>query len=85
MNNNLFGLTERELVVLTYSLKGKSNRDIAEKLFVTLSSIKAHIHNLLEKTNTKTKQELIAKFYCMLLNTKIDDIDVLIEKFVHKN
>ena len=46
---NTFGLTERELDVLALIVDGLSNPQIAEKLFVTRATVKAHVHSILQK------------------------------------
>lgn len=84
MNDNLFGLTEREILVLIYSLKGISNDDMAKKLCISNASIKAHIHHLLEKTETRNKLELMSKIYCMLLDLELEDVGVLVENLIRR-
>ena len=56
-------LTEKELNVLYEVLKGKTNAEISEKLFVTLHTVKSHMQNLFFKTNTKHRTELISKIF----------------------
>ena len=46
---NTFGLTERELDVLSLIVDGMSNSDIADKLVITLSTVKTHVHSILQK------------------------------------
>jgi len=46
---NTFGLTERELDVLALIVDGMSNSDIADKLVITLSTVKTHVHSILQK------------------------------------
>lgn len=47
---NLFvDLTERELEVLRKIAEGKSNAEIAEKLFISVGTIKGHVSNILSK------------------------------------
>jgi len=43
------GLTERELEVLKYMVDGLNNAEIAEKLVISLSTVKYHISNILSK------------------------------------
>jgi len=43
------GLTERELEVLRLIVDGLSNPQIAEKLFITRATAKAHVHSILQK------------------------------------
>ncbi len=46
---NTFGLTDRELDVLSLIVDGMSNSDIADKLVITLSTVKTHVHSILQK------------------------------------
>lgn len=46
---NTFGLTEREMEVLALIVDGMSNPEIAEKLFITRATAKAHVHSILQK------------------------------------
>jgi DNA-binding NarL/FixJ family response regulator len=42
-------LTQRELEVLRCASKGYSNQEIADELVISLTTVKHHMHNLLEK------------------------------------
>jgi len=53
-------LSERELEVLHLLAAGASNRQIAQKLIVSLSTAKTHVHNILEKLNAKNRAQAIA-------------------------
>ena len=46
---NSFGLTEIEMEVLALIVDGLSNPEIAEKLFITRATAKAHVHSILQK------------------------------------
>ena len=46
---NTYGLTDRELDVLALIVDGMSNSDIAEKLVITKSTVKTHVHSILQK------------------------------------
>ena len=48
-NKNNYGLTDRELDVLALMVEGLSNPQIAEKLFITRATAKAHVHSILQK------------------------------------
>ena len=54
-------LSEREIEVLALVSKGLSNRQIAERLFVTPGTIKVHIHNVAEKLNAKNRTEAVTR------------------------
>ncbi len=52
-------LTEREQEILTLIAKGYSNKDIAEKLIVSVKTIEAHKTRIMEKLHLKTRPELV--------------------------
>lgn len=47
--NNSYGLTKKELEVLSLISDGLSNKEISKKLVVSISTTKAHVHNILQK------------------------------------
>ena len=55
------GLSKRELDVLQLMAHGLSNQEIAEKLFVSLNTIKTHTSNLFEKLDVKRRTQAIEK------------------------
>ncbi len=61
-------ITNREYEVLQAISEGLSNREIAEKLFLSESTIKTHVSNLLVKLNAKRRTQAlqIAKDYKIL-------------------
>jgi DNA-binding CsgD family transcriptional regulator len=52
-------LTRREAEVLTLVLRGRSNPDIADTLFLSVETVKSHIKNLLRKHGAANRSELI--------------------------
>jgi two-component system, NarL family, response regulator LiaR len=54
------GLTRRELEILQLMVAGESNPDIAEKLYVSRSTIKFHVSNILMKLGAATRTEAVA-------------------------
>jgi LuxR family maltose regulon positive regulatory protein len=54
-------LSERELEVLRLVAAGKSNREIAEKLVVSLGTAKTHVHNLCGKLGVRNRTEAAMK------------------------
>lgn len=56
----MYGLTKREIEVMAYVGKGRSRAYIAEKLFVSESTVKVHIKHIYAKLGIKNKQELMS-------------------------
>ncbi|MCB0398306.1 MAG: response regulator transcription factor [Winogradskyella sp.] len=52
-------ITTREYEVLQYISKGLSNKEIGERLFLSESTIKTHVSNLLVKLNAKRRTQAI--------------------------
>jgi DNA-binding NarL/FixJ family response regulator len=57
--DNLFGLTKREIEILGLVVKEKSNREIAQTLFITENTVKAHMSSIFEKLHVKTRHEVV--------------------------
>jgi LuxR family maltose regulon positive regulatory protein len=54
-------LSERELQVLHLIAQGLSNREISERLFVALSTIKGHNQNIFSKLQVKRRTEAVVR------------------------
>lgn len=54
-------LTDREKEIVNYIVDGSNMRMIAEKLFVTVDTIKYHCKNIYKKLQINSKGELISK------------------------
>jgi two-component system, NarL family, response regulator LiaR len=54
-------LHKRELEVLNLMAQGLSNQEIAENIFVSLSTVKTHIQNLFIKLDVKRRTQAIEK------------------------
>lgn len=54
-------LTNREFQILKLIVLGYSNADIADQLFLSLSTIKTHVSNLYVKMNVKNRFQAISK------------------------
>lgn len=54
-------LSPREMEVLQLMAKGMSNAEIAEKLFVSLNTIKTHSSKLYEKLEVKRRTQAVEK------------------------
>ena len=59
--NKKYGLTKKELEVLSLIVDGLSNQEISEKLVVSISTTKAHVHNILQKLylSDRTKAAIV--------------------------
>lgn len=59
---NTYGLTEREMEVLALIVEGLSNPQIADRLFITRATAKAHVHSILQKlyVDDRTKAAIMA-------------------------
>ncbi len=53
-------LTARELEVLALLAGGRSNREIADRLFVTLDTVKKHVTHVLDKLGAGNRTEAVA-------------------------
>jgi DNA-binding CsgD family transcriptional regulator len=56
-------LSKREREVLAMVIEGKDNRTIAQELFLSEGTIKTHVHNIMVKTETKSRNELKQSFW----------------------
>lgn len=54
------GLTEREQEVLTLLAEGLRNREIADRLFVSETTVKTHVRHILEKLRFRNRAEAAA-------------------------
>jgi DNA-binding NarL/FixJ family response regulator len=54
------GLTHREVEVLRLVAAGKSNREIAEELTVSLKTVARHVSNIFAKTSAANRTEAAA-------------------------
>jgi len=57
----VLGISKREFEVLQKISQGLSNKEIAEKLFLSESTIKTHVSNLLVKLDSKRRTQAIQK------------------------
>ena len=57
-----YDLSSREREVLQLILDGCSSQEMAAKLFVSESTVKFHIHNLLKKTTCANRVALVAQY-----------------------
>lgn len=53
------GITKRELEILALIAQGMSNREIAEKLFVSENTVKTHSSRLFDKLSAKRRTQAV--------------------------
>lgn len=56
-----FNLTEREYEVLQLLAKGCNNAEIADQLFLSISTVKTHVSNLLAKMDVNNRTHAVTK------------------------
>jgi len=67
-----YGLTPRELEVVTCIVEGCSNKDIAKQFIISEETVKRHLSNVFDKTGVSTRLELAL----FAISHKLVDIDV---------
>lgn len=58
--NAVPSFTPREQEILRLLVRGYSNREIAAQLVVSESTVKTHVHHMLQKVNVHNRAELVA-------------------------
>jgi len=59
--NNSYGLTKKELEVLSLLSEGLTNQEISQKLVISISTTKAHVHNILQKLYLEDRTKAVVK------------------------
>lgn len=55
-----YDISEREKEVVNLLINGRSNKEIADKLFISVNTVKTHIKNIYEKLEINSRYELIS-------------------------
>lgn len=63
-------LSKREIEVLQLISEGYSNQEIADQLYVSLSTVKTHVSNLFSKLNVQRRTQAIKKIHELGLSKK---------------
>ena len=61
IENLIEPLSQRELKILQLIAQGLSNREISERLFLALSTIKGHNRNIFDKLQVQSRTEAVAR------------------------
>lgn len=59
----LLGITQREREIIGLIQAGNSNQQIADKLFISVATVKDHNHNLFRKTGVRNRLQLSNLFH----------------------
>ena len=56
-----YNITGREREIIQMVIQGKSNADIAGELFISLATVKTHLHNIYQKVGADSRYDLLAR------------------------
>jgi DNA-binding CsgD family transcriptional regulator len=56
-----YNITDREHEIILKVVQGKSNADIAGELFISLATVKTHLHNIYRKIDVDSRYDLLAR------------------------
>lgn len=54
-----YSISNREREIMDLILKGKSNKEIEDMLFISYNTVKNHIYNLYQKLGVKSRGQMI--------------------------
>lgn len=57
-----YGLTPREVTILQLLAEGRSNKQIAEQLCISIDTVKTHLRSLFSKTKVSSRAKLLGRF-----------------------
>jgi DNA-binding NarL/FixJ family response regulator len=61
-NLDTAALTEREKEILTFLSKGFANKEIADKLNITVPTVRTHLRHIYEKLHVRSRSEAIVRY-----------------------
>ena len=62
-----FGLSERQLEVLSRALLGETSAEVAAKLFISELTVRNHLHAIYERIGVSGRRELLGRFVQALI------------------
>ena len=62
-DNNLPLLTDREEEIIIHLSKGYRYKEIADKLFISIDTVRTHIRNIYEKLQVRSRTDAVLKYY----------------------
>jgi DNA-binding NarL/FixJ family response regulator len=63
LNVTAYGLSLREEEVVKLVVRGLSNRQISQTLFISENTVQRHLSNILEKVGVRSRRELIKRLF----------------------
>ena len=60
-NRDTYGLSDRELQILTYVVKGASNREIGQALYISEKTVKNHLSSIFRKLEVEDRTQAALK------------------------
>ena len=60
---NHYQLTSREQDILKILLTDKNNQEISDALYISIGTVKTHIHNIFQKVNVTKRSQLLRIYY----------------------
>ena len=58
-----YELTNREIEIIYHLLAGKNNKQLADDLYISINTVKKHLHNIFRKTEVNNRTELTSLIY----------------------
>lgn len=56
-------MTNRERQLVDFIVRGASNQEISEKMFISINTVKIHVSNIFRKAGVRSRTELMDKLY----------------------
>ena len=57
-----YSLTNREQEIFKLLLNDKTNQEISDELFISIGTVKTHIHNIFQKVDVARRNQLVSKY-----------------------
>lgn len=61
-SNETENLSEREAEILSYLSKGYHDKEIADKLFLSVKTVRTHLRNIYKKLHVRSRTEAVLKY-----------------------
>ncbi len=58
-NTNLINITKRETQIINLITEGFTNKEIEQRLNISICTVKSHIHNILDKLSLHTRLQIV--------------------------